>query len=71
MSEWLAQMHPALLIPILPIIGGCLIAIVGIVSSQWRKHRQTELEIALKHDMLNRNFSAEEIERVVRAARSK
>jgi hypothetical protein len=71
MSEWLSQMHPALLIPILPIVGGCLIAIIAIVAGQWRKHRQTELEIALKSDMLNRGFSAEEIEKVIKASRSK
>jgi hypothetical protein len=71
MSEWLSQMHPALLVPILPILCGAIIAIVAIISSQWRKHRQTEMEISLKHDMLNRNFSAEEIERVVKASKSK
>jgi SOS response regulatory protein OraA/RecX len=64
-------MHPALLIPMLPLAGGVLIALTAILTSQWRKHRQTELEMSLKHEMLNRGFSAEEIERVVKASKSK
>jgi len=71
MSEWLSRMHPALLIPLLPIVLGALIALTAIVASQWRKHRQTELEISLKHDLLNRGFSAEEIEKVVKATKSR
>jgi hypothetical protein len=34
---------------------------------QWRLHRRTEMEAALKQDMLNRGMSAEEIERVLKA----
>jgi hypothetical protein len=37
------------------------------LTLQWRLHRRTELEAALKQDMLNRGMSAEEIERVLRA----
>jgi hypothetical protein len=71
MSDWLARMHPALIIPILLIICGALIPLAAILASQWRKNRQTELEVSLKHEMLNRGFSAEEIERVVKASRPK
>ncbi len=71
MTEWLSQMPPAVLIPLVPVLCGALIALTAIISSQWRKHRQTELEVSLKHDMLNRGFSAEEIERVVKASKSK
>jgi hypothetical protein len=38
------------------------------LSLQWRLHRRTELEAALKQDMLNRGMSAEDIERVLRAS---
>jgi hypothetical protein len=37
------------------------------LSLQWRLNRRTELEVALKQDMLNRGMLAEEIERVLRA----
>lgn len=38
------------------------------VPVQWRLHRRTELEAALKQDMLNRGMSAEEIERVLKTS---
>ena len=37
------------------------------LTLQWRLHRRTELEAALKQDMLNRGMSAEEIQCVLRA----
>jgi hypothetical protein len=40
------------------------------LSLQWRLHRRTEIEAALKHDMLNRGMCAEDIERVLRASLS-
>ena len=71
MAEWLSQMPPSVLVPAIPVVCGALIALTAIISSQWRKHRQTELEASLKHDMLNRGFTAEDIERVVKASKSK
>jgi hypothetical protein len=47
-----------------------LVAIAGLVvwlSLQWRLHRRTEMEIALKRDMLNRGMTVDEIERVIQA----
>jgi hypothetical protein len=38
------------------------------LTLQWRLHRRTEIEAALKQEMLNRGMSAEEIERVLRAS---
>ena len=49
-------------------IGG-LIALVAIISAQWRLHKRTELEIGLKQEMIARGMSAEEIERVIKAGR--
>jgi len=40
------------------------------LTLQWRLHRRTEIEAALKQDMLNRGMSAEDIERVLRASLS-
>ena len=37
------------------------------LSLQWRLHRRTEMEAALKQEMLQRGMSAEEIERVLSA----
>lgn len=60
--------EPALLIPIVMFVGGFLVAITAIVAHQWRAIRCTELEVALKQDMLRRGLSVEEIERVLRAS---
>jgi hypothetical protein len=37
------------------------------VPLQWRIHRRTEMENALKRDMIERGMSAQDIERVIRA----
>jgi hypothetical protein len=58
---------PGLLIPILAITGGTVIAVVAILSSNWRRHRAAEILAALKQDMLNRGLSADDIVRIVRA----
>lgn len=46
-------------------IGTIVITVVALV--QWRKLRQTQLEISLKQDMIARGMSAEEINRVMQA----
>ena len=38
------------------------------VTLQWRLHRRTEMEVALKQAMLNRGMSADEIEQVMQAS---
>jgi hypothetical protein len=60
--------RPELLIPTVSVICGTVIALSAILASQWRKVRQTEIEVALKRDMLNRGLSTDEIERVLRAS---
>ena len=47
-------------------IGG-LIALVSIISVQWRLHKRGEMETALKQEMIARGMSAEEIERIIKA----
>ncbi len=68
-SVWdsVGTIDPALFIPIFAVIGGVLIALTAIVSMNWRKARQSELDAALKQDMLNRGFTAADIERVINA----
>jgi hypothetical protein len=50
-----------------------LIFLAGMIvwlSLQWRLHRRTEIEAALKQEMLKQGMSAADIERVVRATAS-
>jgi hypothetical protein len=49
--------------------GSMLVAIIAIVGSFIYHHRKHEAEINLKHEMIARGMSADEIERVL-AARS-
>lgn len=51
----------------LGILGGTVIATAALVSQAWRRARQTEDINALKHAMLERGMSAEEIATVIRA----
>jgi hypothetical protein len=67
MQEILNSRNLEMLIPILAIVGGCLIAIIAIVSHHWAKVRQTEMEAALKQEMLRQGLSASDIERVISA----
>jgi hypothetical protein len=46
-------------------------ATLGIfIARYWAKVRRTEIEAALKHDMLQRGLGAEDIERVLRASQA-
>jgi hypothetical protein len=42
-------------------------AVVGILTGAWQRHKQQELEAALKQEMLQRGLSAEEIRVVIEA----
>jgi hypothetical protein len=44
-----------------------LAGVIVWLSLQWRLHRRTELEVALKQDMVARGMSAADIERVLGA----
>jgi hypothetical protein len=50
------------------LVGGA-VALTAIVTAHWRKARQAEREAALKHEMLQRGMSAEEIVLVISATR--
>src|SRR5262245_61201373 len=69
MAMWAPFVNsPELLIPLAAILCGALVALVAILAHQWRAVRRTEMELALKQDMLRRGLSVEEIERVLRAS---
>ena len=48
------------------LVGG-LIAVTAIVAHQWRRAQKSSDDARLKEQMLQRGFSAEEIERVIKA----
>jgi hypothetical protein len=68
MMDTLALQHPGVLVAIAAVIGATLIVLAAIVTVHLRSVRRTELEAALKQDMLNRGMSVDEIERVIRVS---
>ena len=57
---------------LIPILLGALIPILGIVfgstTKAWTQVRRAEIDAALKHEMLQRGMSAEEIRTVMEAS---
>ena len=53
--------------PQIAIITGCLIPIVGIISSVWYRAQKVQSENRLKQSMIERGMSIDEIERVMAA----
>ena len=47
-----------------------LVVLGVVIANQWRKIRQAEIQAALKHDMLERGMSAEQIKLVLEAGQS-
>jgi hypothetical protein len=70
MFEILFERYPALIIPVLGILGLTLVTFVWIMNIYWSRNRKMELESTLKHDMLNRGFQPVDIERVLLASSS-
>jgi hypothetical protein len=56
-----------LVLGLVAVTGGLLCGIVGIIAGSWQTVRRAEITAALKHDMLNRGMSAEEIQTVLEA----
>jgi hypothetical protein len=54
------------IIPLVAIVSGILCAIVLCFVRQWGKVRITEMEMALKADMIRQGRSADEIERILK-----
>jgi hypothetical protein len=53
----------------LAILSGTLIALVAIVAGEWRAIRENEEMSKLKHSLLDRGLTAEEITQVVEAGK--
>jgi len=62
--------HPAALGVVAPLVLAALVGIVAIIAVNWSKVRRAEFDATLKHDMLQRGMTADEIERVLRASQS-
>ena len=67
MSEFLAKFSSGELIGFVGVIGGLLVAAIGILATQWRHVRVAELEAGIKQQMLDKGMSAAEIEQVMNA----
>jgi hypothetical protein len=65
MFESIAMREPALLIPIFAVLGGPVVFVTWIIAHYVAAARRTDLEMALKRDMLNRGMGAADIERVL------
>ncbi len=52
---------------VLTFVCGLVIGAVAIISHHWFAHRQREMEISLKHEMIARGMTADEIKRVLAA----
>ena len=65
MEDLLSRIESYDLVPVISLGLTFLAGMIVWCTLQWRLHRRTELEIALKRDMLERGMSAEEIERVM------
>ncbi len=53
---------------VVPVCGG-IVVIVVVLSSVWRSLEKTRIEARLKEQMIASGFSADEIERVIRATK--
>lgn len=67
MTDLLSKFDAGELIAITSVVGGLLCGITAIVAGTWAKVRRTEIAAALKHEMLNRGMSADEIRTVLDA----
>ena len=71
MDELLTKFDAGEVIGLVAVAGGLLIGLLcglsGIIMGCWQLVRRTEINAALKRDMLSRGMSAEEIRTVIEA----
>ena len=65
MIEKLIETNSWLLLPLFTVLCGALIILTWVVAHYFYYTRQAALEARLKHDMLERGMSVEQIERVL------
>ncbi len=67
MGEYLSKLHVGELIALVSVCGGLCIALVAVLGGVWSDVRKREITAGLKHDMLERGMSADEIRTVLEA----
>jgi hypothetical protein len=67
MTEILSKFNAGEIIGLVAVTGGLLCGLMAIVMGIWYEHRKTEVNAALKQDMLNRGMTADEIRMVMDA----
>jgi hypothetical protein len=67
MSEIFSRLNGGEMIGLVAVSGGLLCGLVAIFMGIWHEHRKSEINGALKQDMLNRGMSAEDIRTVLEA----
>jgi hypothetical protein len=68
MNEVLSRFNPGQLEEFVTLTIVFASGLIIFLAWQWRLHRRTEMEVSLKHEMITRGMSADEIERVLRAS---
>jgi DNA-binding transcriptional MerR regulator len=69
MGDLISKLSGGEVVGVLALFGVVLVTLTAIVSYQLRRMRQTELEIALKQQMLDKGMSAAEIVQVLKASK--
>lgn len=67
MGEYLARLNYGEMMGFLGLGGGLMLGLVAVVGGLWFEMRRTEIAAGLKHDMLDRGMSADEIKTVLEA----
>jgi hypothetical protein len=67
MGEYLSRLSVGELIALVSVCGGLFLGLTAIVGGIWCDVRKKEIAAALKHDMLERGMSADEIRTVLDA----
>jgi uncharacterized membrane protein YcjF (UPF0283 family) len=65
--EMLFLSHPQHLVALVGLAALTIIAVVALITTQWRRIRQTEAQARLKEQMIQRGYSAQEIIAVINA----
>jgi hypothetical protein len=73
MGDFLSNLSGSEIVGVVAIAGsllvGLLIVLTAIISHNWRRMRQFDIETALKQEMVRKGMSADEIERIIRVTR--
>ncbi len=67
MSDFFSRIDPGLFVPLFLFAGSFIWLTVHSLSSVWLKYRKAEMAASLKHEMIARGMSAEEIKTVLEA----